>query len=94
MKQACLGQEKAGEAAAGLVMVARLADSVSRAGDRSYRDLLIEAGGIAQRIYLAAEAVGAVARNLAAFLDDEFNALLGFDGRRDAVLHLTMVGHE
>ena len=92
MKQACLGQEKAGQAAAGLVMVARLAESVSRIGDRSYRDLLIEAGGIAQRIYLAAEAVGAVARNLAAFLDDEFNALLGLDGRREAAVHLTMLG--
>ena len=92
MKRACLGQAKAGEAAAGLVMVARLAESVSRTGDRSYRDLLIEAGGIAQRIYLAAEAVGAVARNLAAFLDDEFNALLGLDGRREAVVHLTMLG--
>ncbi len=92
MESACLGQEKAGEAAAGLAMVARLAESVSRAGERSYRDLLIEAGGIAQRVYLAAEAVGAVARNLAAFLDDEFNALLGLDGRREAVVHLTMLG--
>jgi SagB-type dehydrogenase family enzyme len=74
------------------VMVGRLAASVSRAGDRSYRDLLLESGGIGQRIYLAAEATGLVARNLAAFLDDEFNQLLGLDGRRGAAIHLTMLG--
>jgi len=32
------------------------------------------------------------ARNLSAFLDDELNDLLGFDGRREAVLHLTVLG--
>jgi SagB-type dehydrogenase family enzyme len=93
MASACLGQEKARTAAAGLAMVGRLTASVSRAGDRSYRDLLLESGGIGQRIYLAAEATGLVARNLAAFLDDEFNQLLGLDGHREAVLHLTMLGH-
>ncbi|MCZ6782000.1 MAG: nitroreductase, partial [Proteobacteria bacterium] len=56
------------------------------------RDLLIEAGAIAQRAYLAAEAIGLTARNLASFVDDRLNALCGFDGRRQAVLHLTVVG--
>ena len=93
MVRACLGQRKAGSAAAGLVMVGRLPRAASGPGGRRYRDLLIEAGGIGQRIYLAAEAVGLVARNLAAFLDDDFNKLLGLDGRRHAVLHLTMLGH-
>lgn len=92
MTSACLRQEKAGTAAAGFVMVGRVGASVSRAGDRSYRDLLLESGGIGQRIYLAAEATGMVARNLAAYLDDEFNQLLGLDGRREAAIHLTMLG--
>ena len=73
-------------------MVGRLEASASRAGERSYRDLLLESGGIGQRIYLAAEATGLAARNLAAFLDDEFNQLLGLDGRRLAALHLTLLG--
>ena len=56
--------------------------------------LIHAAGAIGQRIYLAAEPTGLAARNLAAFRDDELNALLGLDGRREAVLHLTMLGPE
>jgi SagB-type dehydrogenase family enzyme len=93
MTRACLGQKKAGSAAVGFLMVGRLGEAASRTGDRSYRDLLVESGGIGQRLYLAAEAAGLVARNLAAFVDDELNQLMGLDGRREAVIHLTMVGH-
>jgi nitroreductase len=62
------------------------------AGDRSYRDLLIESGTIGQRIYLAAEAAGLAARNLAAFRDDAVNRLL--DGSERPALHLTLVGYD
>jgi SagB-type dehydrogenase family enzyme len=92
LTRACLGQEKAGAANAGLVMVARIAEAVARSGERSYRDLLMEAGGVGERIYLAAEASGLVARNLSAYLDDAFNGLLGLDGRSEAAVHLTMLG--
>jgi len=92
MIRASGGQEKAGEAAVGFLMVGRIAAALARGGERSYRDLLVEAGAIGQRVYLAAEAVGLAARNLAAFRDDELNALLGLDGRREAVIHLTMFG--
>jgi SagB-type dehydrogenase family enzyme len=89
---ACLGQKKAGTAAAGFLMVAKLTSAAARAGDRSYRDLLIESGAIGQRVYLAAEAAGLAARNLAAFVDDELNELMELDGRDEAVIHLTMLG--
>jgi nitroreductase len=72
--------------------IASRASAVARGGERSYRDLLVEAGAIGQRVYLAAEATGLAARNLAAFRDDELNGLLGLDGRREAVIHLTMFG--
>ncbi len=91
MLDACLGQDKAESAAVGFAMVADLGRA-STAGDRAYRDLLIEAGAVAQRLYLAAEAIGLAARNLAAFWDDDLNALLDVDGKREAVVHLTMVG--
>jgi SagB-type dehydrogenase family enzyme len=90
---ACLGQKMAGSAAVGFAMAARLEPDPSLLGDRRYRDLLLESGAIAQRIYLAAEAVGLVARNLAAFVDDRFNALLELDNRDLSALHLTMLGH-
>jgi len=88
----CLGQEKAGTAAVGVLMVARLGEDRGLASTRRYRDLLIESGAIGQRIYLAAESAGLSARNLAAFIDDDLNPLLGLDGQREAAIHLTMLG--
>jgi SagB-type dehydrogenase family enzyme len=90
--RACLGQEKAGTAAVGVLMVARLGEDRALASTRRYRDMLIESGAIGQRIYLAAESASLTARNLAAFLDDDLNRLLGFDGQREAAIHLTMLG--
>lgn len=92
--RACVDQEKAGSCGVAFFMLARLRDATAPPGDRRYRDLLIESGAIGQRIYLAAEAAGLAARNLAAFRDDELNELLGLDGRERAVIHLTAVGYE
>jgi nitroreductase len=92
MVRVCLGQEMAGDAAVGLLVVARLGPGGAVGRDRRYRDLLIEAGASAQRSYLAAEALGLVARNLAAFRDGDLNRLLGLDGRSRAAVHLTMLG--
>lgn len=91
LRRVCLGQDKAESAAAGVAMVADLA-AASTAGDRLYRDQLLESGAIGQRLYLGAEALGLSARNLAAFFDDSLNRLLGVDGREKAVIHLTMLG--
>lgn len=88
----CLGQDKAGTCAVAFFGVGNLRQAAESEGDRSYRDLLIAAGGTGQRIYLAAEAVGLAARNLAAFRDDDLNHLLGLDGGERAVLHLTLAG--
>ena len=91
LRRVCLGQDKAERAAAGVAMVADIG-AASAAGDRLYRDQLLESGAIGQRLYLGAEAIGLSARNLAAFFDDSLNGLLGVDGRREAVIHLTMLG--
>ncbi len=92
--RACLGQDKAGTCAVAFFGIGHLRHATETLGDRMYRDLLIEAGGIGQRIYLAAEAAGLAARNLAAFRDDALNRLLDLDGEEHAVLHLTLAGHE
>ena len=89
LTRACLGQEKAGLAAVAFLMVADLSAGDAEGG-RRYRDLLIDAGAIGQRIYLSAEAVGLAARNLAAFLDDDLDRLLGLETER--VIHLTLLG--
>ncbi len=88
----CLRQKKAGSAAAAFLMVADLGPGHAHASSRRYRDLLLESGAIGQRTYLAAEACGHSARNLAAFVDDSLNWLLGLDREREAVVHLTLVG--
>lgn len=90
----CLGQDKAGACGVAFFGVGDLRTVLGARGERGYRDLLIEAGAVGQRIYLAAEAVGLAARNLAAFRDDPLNRLLELDGRERAVLHLTLAGHE
>ena len=92
--RACLGQDKAGSCAVAFFGVGHLRHASETLGDRMYRDLLIEAGGIGQRIYLAAEAAGLAARNLAAFRDDDLNRLLDLEGGERAVLHLTLAGRE
>jgi SagB-type dehydrogenase family enzyme len=92
LTRVCLGQEMAGAAALGVLMVAWLGEDRVLASTRRYRDMLVESGAIGQRIYLAAESAGLSARNLAAFRDDELNRLLGLDGQREAVIHLTMLG--
>jgi SagB-type dehydrogenase family enzyme len=92
--RACGGQEMAGQAAAAFVMAARFAPARTRLGDRRYRDQLVEAGAIGERVYLAAEALDLAARNLAAFRDDRLDALLGLDSRRAGAVHLTVIGRE
>ena len=75
-------------------MVGEIEAARARAGDRSYRDLLLGAGALAERIYLAAEAIDLGARNLAAFYDDPLNELAKLDGGERAVVHLTVLGRE
>ena len=55
---------------------------------------LVDRPSLGQRIYLAAEAVGLAARNLAAYLDDELDRVLGLDPERERVIHLTLLGRE
>lgn len=87
LARVCLGQDKAARAAVAFLFVAPIAVSA-----RGYRNRLVAAGAAAQRVYLAAEALGLTARNLAAFVDDEIDALVGLDREREAVVHLTLLG--
>lgn len=94
LERACLHQDKAASAAVAFLVVGEIGAARARAGERSYRDLLLGAGALAERIYLAAEALDLGARNLAAFFDDPLNDLAKLDGRERAVVHLTVLGRE
>jgi SagB-type dehydrogenase family enzyme len=94
LERACLYQDKAASASVAFLVVGEIEAARKRAGDRSYRDLLLGAGALAERIYLGAEAIDLGARNLAAFFDDPLNELVKLDGQGRAVVHLTVLGRE
>jgi SagB-type dehydrogenase family enzyme len=60
--------------------------------ERAQRYIFFEAGHIAQNTYLIATSMGLGACAIGAFHDNEFNRLLGLDGRNESVLYLIAVG--
>lgn len=63
-----------------------------RYGERSYRYIHLDAGHVCQNLYLAALTVESGVCAIAAFDDDEINALLGLDGEEEFVIYLATVG--
>ncbi len=60
--------------------------------ERSYRYALLEAGHLAQNLYLAATSLGMGVCAVGAFLDDRVNAMLGVDGENEAAVYMLAVG--
>jgi SagB-type dehydrogenase family enzyme len=60
--------------------------------ERAQRYIFFEAGHIAQNTYLIATSMGLGACAIGAFHDNEFNRLLGLDGKNESVLYLIAVG--
>jgi SagB-type dehydrogenase family enzyme len=63
-----------------------------RYGKRGNRDLHLDAGHVCQNLYLAAEATGCGTCAIAAFDDDDMNAILGINGSDQFVIYLATVG--
>jgi SagB-type dehydrogenase family enzyme len=59
---------------------------------RAYRYIYLDAGHIAQNLYLAGAAAGLGVCGVGAFFDDSVNALIGLDGAKETVLYLASVG--
>jgi SagB-type dehydrogenase family enzyme len=59
---------------------------------RAYRYVLLEAGHIAQNLYLEATSLGLGACAVGAFMDGSLNDLLGLDGVEEAALYIISVG--
>lgn len=60
--------------------------------ERAYRYALLEAGHLAQNLYLTATSLGMGVCAVGAFLDDQVNALLGVDGENEAAVYMLSVG--
>ena len=90
--RAGLGQTFLGQAGVCLVLSAIFQRTRWRYRERTYRYVMLEAGHVAQNVYLAAASMGLGACAVGAFFDDEFDDLLGLDGVEEAVLYTLSVG--
>ena len=90
--EAALGQSFLGKAGAVFIWSAIFRKNFSKYGHRGMRYILMDAGHICQNMLLAAEALGLGACPVAAFYDDELNALLGLDGTEESVIYMAAVG--
>ena len=59
---------------------------------RAYRYVYLDAGHIAQNLYLAAEALGLGACAIGALFDDRVNSIIGVDGIEETVIYMATVG--
>ncbi len=92
MSRAALGERMFRQANVILVLSAVFQRTQRRYRERAQRYIFFEAGHIAQNTYIVATSMGLGACAIGAFYDDEFNHLLGLDGRNESVLYLLAVG--
>jgi SagB-type dehydrogenase family enzyme len=88
-----LGQDLAGNACVAFSMIGDLDRAVALHGDRGYRYVHFEAGGIGQRLYLAAEAYGLAATGIGAFYDEEVHRYLDLKPKQGQVVYHFAIGY-
>ncbi|MFW6299092.1 MAG: nitroreductase family protein, partial [Bacillota bacterium] len=59
---------------------------------RGYRYIFLDAGHVAQNLYLVAEQIGCGVCAIAAYDDDRLNTLLGLDGEAQFVAYVASLG--
>ncbi|HBL22654.1 MAG TPA: nitroreductase [Deltaproteobacteria bacterium] len=59
---------------------------------RAYRYVYLDAGHIAQNLYLAGEALGLGVCAVGAFYDDDVNHIMDLDGEEETVIYMATVG--
>ncbi len=89
---AALDQAICAKAGAVFLWTAVFARSTWKYRERAYRYFYLDAGHMAGHLSLAAVALGLGSCPLAAFYDDEINALLGIDGENEGIVYMMAVG--
>jgi SagB-type dehydrogenase family enzyme len=92
MSRAALGERMFKQANIIFALSAIFQRTQLRYRERAQRYILFEAGHIAQNTYLLATSMKLGACAIGAFHDDEFNRLLGLDGKNESVLYLIALG--
>jgi SagB-type dehydrogenase family enzyme len=89
---ACMRQGMVEASAVNFILSAVPYRTSWRYGQRGYRYLYLDAGHVGQNIHLAAEAIGAGACMIGAFLDEAMNEALNLDGTDEFVIYIASVG--
>ena len=92
LTRACLGQRMVSTSAVTFFWVAIPRRMTQRYGQRGYRYLFLDAGHVCQNLYLAAECIGCGVCAIAAYDDDDLNAILDLDGEQQFVIYLATLG--
>jgi len=86
------GQRFVTQAAATFIWTAIPARTEWRYAEASYKVIALDAGHVCQNLYLACEAIGAGTCAIAAYRQDQMDALLGVDGDEEFTVYLAPVG--
>jgi SagB-type dehydrogenase family enzyme len=92
MAQAALGQGIVATAQVTFIWTAMVERSKWKYRQRAYRYIYLDAGHIAQNLYLAGTAEGLGVCGIGALFDDAVNALIGVDGTEETVVYMASVG--
>ncbi len=90
--RAALNQEQVLRSAVTFIWVAVRERMAYRYGERGYRYLFLDAGHVCQNLYLAAEPLGCGVCAMAAFDDEEVNAVLDLDGDNLFAVYMASLG--
>lgn len=92
IRRACLKQPQIEEAGVVFIWVADAYRTTYRYGERGYRYIFLDAGHVAQNLYLVAEQMDSGVCAIAAYDDDRLNTLLGLDGESQFTAYVATLG--
>lgn len=80
------------KAAFAVVMTATFGRSVQKYGERAYRFILLEAGGVAQNVTLVATSLGIGSLQMGGLIDETAEEMFGIDGSNESTIHAVFFG--
>jgi SagB-type dehydrogenase family enzyme len=92
LARAALGQKIISSAQVCFIWTAVIERCMWKYRQRAFRYIYLDAGHIAQNLYLAGTAAGMGVCGVGAFFDDQVNTLIGVDGIAETALYLASVG--
>jgi SagB-type dehydrogenase family enzyme len=87
-----VGYRFAQKAKFAVIFTACFSRSTSKYGERAYRYILVEAGGVMQNFSLVASSLSIDSSSIGAVADDIVEPLLGIDGSSEAIVHSMFFG--